>query len=55
MKTRKRRHKPVGTPICRVPDEGVPLDKALANETNNPFAVFTEWSSAADEAAYRNL
>jgi hypothetical protein len=55
MKTRKRCIRPVGGPICRVPDEVVPRDNAPANETNNPFAVFSEWSSEADEKSYRNL
>ena len=39
----------------RVTDDGVLLDKAPANETDDPFAAFSEWSSAADEKAYGGL
>jgi AbrB family looped-hinge helix DNA binding protein len=39
----------------RMTDEGVILDKAPANEADDPFAAFSEWSSEADEKAYRNL
>ncbi len=55
MKTRRRRPKPVHTLPYRVTRQGVPLDKAPAEETDNPFAVFSEWSSEADEKAYRSL
>jgi hypothetical protein len=55
MKTRKRRPKPVHTLPYRVTRQGVPLDKAPAKETDNPFAVFSEWSSEADEKAYRSF
>lgn len=35
--------------------DGFLLDKAPASETEDPFAAFTEWSSAADEKAYGKL
>ncbi len=47
--------KPGDTLRYRVTDDGVLLDKALANETDDPFAPFAEWSSAADEKAYGGL
>jgi antitoxin PrlF len=34
---------------------GVILDKAIDGVEDDPFAVFTEWASDADEKAYRNL
>ncbi len=36
-------------------EEGVLLDKAPANEADDPFATFSEWSNAADEKAYGDL
>jgi antitoxin PrlF len=39
----------------RLTDDGVLLDKAPANETDDPFATFSEWSDEADEKAYGNL
>jgi AbrB family looped-hinge helix DNA binding protein len=39
----------------RLTDDGVLLDKAPPNETEDPFASFSEWSSEADEKAYENL
>jgi antitoxin PrlF len=36
-------------------DGGVLLDKAPANEADDPFATFTEWSNEADEKAYGSL
>ena len=39
----------------RVTADGVLLDKAPANEADDPFAAFSEWSSAADEKAYGGL
>ncbi len=47
--------KPGDTLRYRVTDDGVLLDKAPANETDEPFATFSEWSSAADEKAYGGL
>jgi antitoxin PrlF len=47
--------KPGDTLRYRVTDEGVLLDKAPANESNDPFAAFSEWSSEADEKAYGSL
>ena len=55
MKTRKRRIKPGDTLRSRVTDEGRLLDKAPANEADDPFAAFSEWSSEADEKAYDGL
>jgi hypothetical protein len=31
------------------------LDKAAANEADDPFAAFSEWSSEADAKAYGGL
>jgi antitoxin PrlF len=39
----------------RLTPEGVLLDKAPANEGDDPFAAFSEWSGAADEKAYDGL
>jgi len=39
----------------RVTDAGVLLDKAPANEADDPFATFSEWSNEADEKAYGSL
>ena len=39
----------------RLTPNGVLIDKAPANEADDPFATFTEWSSEADEKAYGNL
>ena len=36
-------------------DDGVLLDKAPANEADDPFATFSEWSNEADEKAYGSL
>ena len=36
-------------------DDGVLLDKAPANEADDPFATFSEWSNEADEKAYGGL
>lgn len=47
--------KPGDTLRYRVTDDGVLLDKAPANETDDPFATFTEWSNEADEKAYGGL
>jgi antitoxin PrlF len=38
----------------RLTDQGVVIDKAPA-EMDDPFASFSEWSSAADEKAYGKL
>jgi antitoxin PrlF len=38
----------------RMTDAGVVIDKAPA-DSDEPFATFTEWSSAADEKAYAKL
>ncbi len=35
--------------------QGVVIAKAAENAEDDPFAVFTEWASAADEKAYGNL
>jgi antitoxin PrlF len=47
--------KPGDTLRYRLTDQGVMLDKAPANEADDPFAAFSEWSSAADEKAYGDL
>ena len=47
--------KPGDTLRYRVTDDGVLLDKAPANEADDPFATFTEWANEADEKAYGNL
>ena len=39
----------------RMTERGVLLDKVDANDADDPFAAFTEWSSAADEKAYGGL
>ena len=39
----------------RLTENGVLLDKAPPNETEDPFALFSEWSSEADEKAYGDL
>ena len=36
-------------------DKGVVIEKANDQPEDDPFALFTEWSSAADEKAYGNL
>ena len=38
----------------RITDDGVLIDKA-SPEGDDPFAAFSEWSSAADEKAYGGL
>ncbi len=35
--------------------EGVRLEKASPSEIDDPFASFSEWSSAADDEAYADL
>jgi antitoxin PrlF len=47
--------KPGDTLRYRVTDDGVLLDKAPANESDDPFATFSEWSNEADEKAYGSL
>ena len=47
--------KPGDTLRYRVTDNGVLLDKAPANEADDPFATFSEWANAADEKAYGDL
>jgi len=47
--------KPGDTLRYRLTEGGVLLDKAPANEADDPFAAFSEWSSEADEKAYGNL
>ncbi len=39
----------------RMTESGVLLDKAPANEADDPFATFSEWSNMADEKAYGGL
>jgi antitoxin PrlF len=47
--------KPGDTLRYRVTEAGVLLDKAPTNETDDPFATFSEWSNEADEKAYGGL
>jgi antitoxin PrlF len=47
--------KPGDTLRHRVTEDGVLLDKTPSNEADDPFAAFSEWSSEADEEAYRDL
>jgi antitoxin PrlF len=47
--------KPGDTPRYRMTESGVLLDKAPANEADDPFATFSEWSSVPDEKAYGGL
>ena len=47
--------KPGDTLRYRLTEDGVLLDKAAANEADQPFAAFAEWSSEADEKAYGRL
>jgi antitoxin PrlF len=46
--------KPGDTLRYRLTEDGILIDKAPA-EANDPFAAFSEWSSAADEKAYADL
>ena len=46
--------KPGDTLRYRLTDDGILIDKAPA-EADDPFAAFSEWSSAADEKAYADL
>jgi len=34
---------------------GIKIDKAERQSEDDPFAIFTEWSGAADEKAYGKL
>jgi antitoxin PrlF len=36
-------------------ESGIVVDKAATGAEDDPFAIFTEWNSAADEKAYGNL
>jgi antitoxin PrlF len=47
--------KPGDTLRYRVTDDGVLLDKAPTNESDDPFAAFSEWAGEADEKAYADL
>ena len=49
------RLKPGDTLRYRMTEEGILLDKAPANEADDPFATFSEWSNEADEKAYGDL
>ena len=49
------RLKPGDTLRYRVSEEGVFLDKAPAGDTDDLFAIFSEWSDEADEKAYGDL
>jgi antitoxin PrlF len=47
--------RPGDTLRYRLTKDGVLIDKASANENDDPFATFSEWSSEADEKAYAGL
>jgi antitoxin PrlF len=47
--------KPGDTLRYRATEAGVLLDKAPANEADDPFAAFSEWLSEAEEKAYGDL
>jgi antitoxin PrlF len=47
--------KPGDTLRYRVTEDGVLLDKARANDADDPFAAFSEWSGEADAKAYGDL
>lgn len=47
--------KPGDTLRYRLTEAGVLLDKAPANEADDPFASFSEWAGEADEKAYGGL
>jgi antitoxin PrlF len=59
MKSKKPRErlrlKPGDTLRYRMTEGGVPLDKAPATETDDPFSTFFEWSNEADEKSYSGL
>jgi antitoxin PrlF len=46
--------KPGDTLRYRLTDDGILLDKAT-EAGEDPFATFSEWTSEADEKAYRGL
>jgi antitoxin PrlF len=47
--------KPGDTLRYRVTEDGVLLDKAPANDADDPFATFSESGNEADEKAYGDL
>ena len=47
--------RPGDTLRYRLTVDGVLIDRAPANEADDPFASFSEWSGAADEKAYADL
>jgi antitoxin PrlF len=47
--------KPGDTLRYRMTEAGVLVDKAPANEADDPFATFSEWANEADEKAYGGL
>jgi antitoxin PrlF len=49
------RLKPGDTLRYRMMEDGILLDKAPADEADDPFASFSEWSNEADEKAYGGL
>ena len=49
------RLRPGDTLRYRMTDAGILLDKAAAGEADDPFAIFSEWSNAADAKAYDGL
>lgn len=47
--------RPGDTLRYRLTAQGIVLDKAPLGESDDPFATFSEWSSEADEKAFRDL
>jgi antitoxin PrlF len=47
--------RPGDTLRYRLTEQGVLLDKTVANKADEPFAAFSEWASEADEKAYSGL
>jgi antitoxin PrlF len=41
--------------VYQIQEERVVLSKASASPADDPFATFSEWSSAADRDAYSDL
>lgn len=39
----------------RITDHGVTIEKVLPGLEDDPFAAFTEWSSAEDDEAFADL
>jgi hypothetical protein len=55
VKARKQNSKQKDNPKGCMAAASVSPDRASANKIGDPFATFSEWSSEADEKAYRDL